>query len=57
MQPGHSSRGRGGRGARRSRQLDQRQRRDERRLQQELMQRAEREAVPRNDEAPLPRID
>ncbi len=43
--------------ARRSRQLDQRLRRDQRELARQLQKRAARELCPINDDGPLPRID
>ena len=40
-----------------ARQHQQRQRREQREQQRELQERAQRQAVPRRDDGPLPRID
>lgn len=40
-----------------ARQFDMRQRRGQRELAAQLQERYERQAVPHNDEGPLPRID
>lgn len=40
-----------------ARQQDQRLRREQREQQRELQERAQRQAVPRRDDGPLPRID
>jgi len=40
-----------------ARQLAQRQRRDRREMARELQERAQRQAIPRRDDGPPPRID
>ena len=40
-----------------ARQQDQRQRREQREERREIDERAQRQAVPRRDDGPLPRID
>ena len=47
----------GSRSQRRSRQLDERTRRDHRMRMQEIYERVEREVPPRADDEPPPRID
>ena len=48
---------RGGGSRKTARQQDQRLRREQREQQRELQERAQRQAVPRRDDGPLPRID